>query len=172
MPGKNQEVSGVVRSARLCVTCQHSHLGHMSNPDPDDCSNTFGNVLLSHHAENGFKNVAKISCHKAQILPSTSKTSCTTVNFLKAHVAVAAATLAAFSTSVKPPTSLVHGGSSRFWCCPIHSQPTIVISCSMFGLGIGFVIKSSGFTLVPTFFVTNLFLTWMPPVPTSFCMST
>ena len=86
------------------------------------------------------------------------KNSCTTVNFLKSHFAVAAAKLAAFLyTSVKPPTSLLPCSSSRFWCCPIHSKPIIFISCSIFGLGIGFVIKSAGFTLVPTFFVTNLF---------------
>ena len=122
--GRNQEVSGVVRSARLCVTCQHllptsspPPLGHMSNPDPDNCSNT--------SATNNFLTIQKaasVLSHR----PNSAlrfKTSCTTGNFIKAHFAVSAAKLAAlFFANVKPPTSLVPCSSSRFWCWPtVHS---------------------------------------------------
>ena len=52
-----------------------------------------------------------------------------------------------------------------------HSYPTRLIRCSILTFGIGFVIKSAGFTLVSTFFVAN-----QPDLEVSyiqrFCMST
>ena len=78
----------------------------------------FGNWLLSPDAERGFRNVDTISCHTAQVLLSSSKASCPTVNFLESHFA------AAFSfTSVEPPTKLVPCSSSRFTCCPVKFYP-------------------------------------------------
>ena len=53
----------------------------------------------------------------------------------------------------------------------MNSQPMMLMGCSIFDLDIGFVIKSAGLPLVPTFFVTSL-----PDLDAScihkFCMST
>ena len=45
--------------------------------------------------------------------------------------------------------------SSESTSIPKNSQPVMLMSCSIFGFGSGFVIQSAGFTFVPTFFVTN-----------------
>ena len=59
-------------------------------------------------------------------------------------------------STARPSQSASHGS--------LHSHPVVdqhaviflnFINCSIFGLDNGFVIKSAGFTFVPTFFVTT-----------------
>ena len=68
---------------------------------------------------------------------------------------------------ISPPARPFRGPISPF----TNSYPMRLMSCSILSFGSGFVIKSAGFTLVPTFFATNL-----PDLDAScihrFCMST
>ena len=52
-----------------------------------------------------------------------------------------------------------------------NSEHMMLMSCSIFGCGNGFVIKAAGFTLEPTFFVTN-WPDWDPSCIHRFCMLT
>ena len=87
VPGRNQEVSRAVRSARLCVACQHP-FEHTSNSDPNDYSNISPtNYLLTimQKAVSGLPT-------KFPATPPTFhvRTNCTTANFLGSQFAVAA----------------------------------------------------------------------------------
>ena len=118
--GRNQEVSRVVRSARLCVTCQH-----LLSPPLGTCRTQILTTVQTLRQRITFSLCRKLlqSCHTAPNSALRFKTSCTTGNFIKSHFAVSAAKLAAlFFANVKPPTSLVPCSSSRFWCWPtVHS---------------------------------------------------
>ena len=57
-----------------------------------------------------------------------------------------------YCNRISPPARPFRAPVSPF----TNWYPMRLMSCSILGLGSGFVIKSVGFTLVPTFFVTNL----------------
>ena len=126
---KNQEVSGVVHNARLCVTCQHSPSGTCGSQILTTVQ-TF-RQRFSHHPQ------VRVTCG------GVTNSKGTEINLHSARCCDLASFMQCYP--------------SRSRCCTTNSKPMIFIRCTIFGPGGGFLIKSAGITFVPTFFVTNLF---------------
>ena len=125
---KEQEVSGVVHSARLCVICQHSSSG--------TCQIQILRIVQTFRQ--------RISHH-----PEALVTYDTAINSKNS-------TIKLHSAYYWESAGLARCYLERRLDCSTNTKATIFIVCSIFGLGNDFAIKSAGLTFVSTFFVTNL----------------
>ena len=126
MPGKKQDVSGVVQSARLCATCRHSSSSASRLP-------SFQTLLLLQQF-----------CLLPRVRVTFGAASKGTDTMMKLH-----------SASCCELNSLLQCSPARSRYTPTNRKPISFLICSMFGPGKGFVIRSAGFKLVPCFFVTK-----------------
>ena len=174
VPGTNQEV---VHNARLRVICQHSPWGTCRPVQAlRQRSSHHPIVLVTYGAAINSKGTT-IKLHSARCYESTSLTmqkaaggmltqfhssppefclphqnplhNCEfpQVSFRCASGQTLSLLLHVCQTSL--PTNLIPYISCCLEDCPTNSKPMIFISCTIFGLRSGFVMKSEGFTFVP-----------------------
>ena len=165
----HHNVPGMKSQESFAVPVFVSHVNMCRTQIP----NCFANQLCAHqHEESGLKTANAISGHAANFCqPRQNKLH--HCDFPGVSLCCRCAQLAGFSlpfvkTSHQSHTIYSYSLQTVFNELVAHEK---FMSCSIFGLGIRFVIKSEGVTLMPTFFVT-IFSNWMSHAFTVFRMST